>query len=78
LVGGAGLAAILAETLGEDLAVAQRRWRAVHRRAVVRRQAVCWVAARVLRDPFLTRTLAGLLGRVPALAGPVLRRMHHA
>jgi menaquinone-9 beta-reductase len=51
-----------------------REWTTTYHR-VVRRQLACRVAAFVLRQPWLARSLIGLLSFAPALAGPVVRSL---
>lgn len=50
-----------------------QRWQCGYRQTVLRRQTVIGWAARVLRDPFLTRLTIRVLGACPWLATPVLR-----
>jgi flavin-dependent dehydrogenase len=51
-------------------------WQNVYRHRIARRQAPCrWLAA-LLRHPLLTRGMIEVLGRVPAVAGPLLRWMN--
>ncbi len=51
-------------------------WTALHRRAVAGRQRTCRVVAEVLRHPRLARVAIHLLGRLPGLAGPVVRHLN--
>jgi flavin-dependent dehydrogenase len=53
-----------------------RQWRARYARVVTARQGLCRAAAAVLRRPWLTRAVVGLLRLLPALAVPVVRRLH--
>jgi flavin-dependent dehydrogenase len=69
LAGGLAVARVAARPRGESAA---REWAATYRRAA-RRQAVCRVAAGVLRRPWLARAVIGLLAFAPALAAPVVR-----
>lgn len=52
------------------------RWRAAHRRAVTRRQAVCRFTAGLLRRPRATRVTVSALARAPWLARPLLYFMY--
>jgi len=53
-------------------------WTALHRRAVAGRQGTCRVLAAVLRHPPLARLVIRLLSHWPALAAPLVRRLHVA
>jgi flavin-dependent dehydrogenase len=50
-------------------------WTSAYRRVTGARRT-CRAAARVLRFPFLTRGIIGLLGRFPALGQPVIHRIN--
>src|SRR5262249_23451152 len=53
-----------------------KEWEAVHQGQIVRRQQLSRAVATILRHPHITRATVALLGRVPALAAPVLRRLN--
>ncbi len=55
----------------------ERRWQTLHRRVVTRRQAVCRIAAAVLRRPRLIGLFVRLLACAPTLASPVVRYLNH-
>jgi flavin-dependent dehydrogenase len=76
LAGGAAVAEVAltaARTGGENPA---RRWTRTWQAVVGRRQRECATLARLLRRPRLTTALVGLVGRLPALAGPVVRSIN--
>jgi flavin-dependent dehydrogenase len=52
------------------------QWAALHGQIVARRQYFCRIVAQVLRHPALVQVLIALLGRMPALANPVVRRLN--
>ena len=52
-----------------------RAWTRRHGALVRRRQRSCRVVAAVLRRPRLARTLVGICGRTPALAGSLVRHL---
>jgi flavin-dependent dehydrogenase len=54
-----------------------REWAAAHHRVVTRRQAVCRIAARVLRSPRLCRWVVRGLNVLPAVAAPVVKLLNH-
>jgi len=70
----APLAARAVERWRPELA---RRWETLHRRVVTRRQAVCRIAAAVLRRPRLIGLFVRLLAGAPMLAYPVVRYISH-
>jgi flavin-dependent dehydrogenase len=53
-------------------------WARRHRRLLAGRQETCRLVAEGLRHPRLARVVVGVLGRVPALAAPVVRRLNAA
>jgi 2-polyprenyl-6-methoxyphenol hydroxylase-like FAD-dependent oxidoreductase len=69
----APLAARAVERWQPDLG---RAWAECHRRTVTRRQFTCRAMAAVLRRPWLTRIVVGLLARLPALATPFVRAVN--
>ncbi|MFO0844217.1 MAG: methyltransferase domain-containing protein [Gemmataceae bacterium] len=79
---GEGIAWALASAVAvADLAAAwgpavAAEWRRRHRRLVLDRQRVCRAAAAVLRRPALAAVTVAALAWLPALAGPVLRRLN--
>jgi flavin-dependent dehydrogenase len=54
----------------------EHEWERVFRRQVARRQALCKGLAFVLRRPRVAGVAFAALGRMPALAGPFLRRLN--
>jgi flavin-dependent dehydrogenase len=56
--------------------VMENRWAAIYRRTVRQRQFACRVFAGLLRRPFLTRVLVGILAHAPFVARPVLRHLN--
>jgi len=76
LAGGAavaGLALTGARDWGENLV---ERWAGTWTAVVGRRQRECAALSRLLRRPRLTTALVSLVGRMPALAGPVVRSIN--
>jgi flavin-dependent dehydrogenase len=53
-------------------------WTRRHRRTVRHQQLTCHLLALVLRRPWLTAGLVGLLALAPGLAGRVLRSLNHS
>ncbi|MDG3002375.1 NAD(P)/FAD-dependent oxidoreductase [Paludisphaera mucosa] len=78
LAGGEALAATLAEALAGVEIDPAGRWALAHRKAVGRRQLVCRAAGRILRTPWMTRSLVGVLAFRPSLARPFLSIIHKA
>lgn len=54
----------------------EREWNDTFHREVERRQIVCRLTAALLRRPRLTTMLVRLLGLLPSLSNPVLRRLN--
>lgn len=52
-----------------------RHWEWTQRRLLARRQLICRAVAHLLRSPFLTQALVGVLARAPGLATPFLRHL---
>lgn len=52
------------------------RWSARYHHAIARRQGLCRAASEILRRPLLTAAALVLLGRMPWLAAPVVRRLN--
>ena len=76
LAGGAALAPLAARAARAWDPALEEQWAARYARVVVARQGVCRAAAAVLRRPWLTATVVGLLRLVPSLAAPVVRRLN--
>ncbi len=55
-----------------------QRWERYHRDLIARRQFICRTLRPLLRSPVGVRTGVALLGRSPALARPVIRRINAA
>lgn len=55
-----------------------QRWERYHRDLIARRQFTCRTLRPLLRSPVAVRTGVALLGRSPALARPVIRRINAA
>jgi flavin-dependent dehydrogenase len=53
-----------------------RQWEAIERRKVARDQLFCRILAGLLRRPSATRVALGALSVMPALATPIVRRIH--
>jgi flavin-dependent dehydrogenase len=76
LAGGVRLASILGTARDFASAELVRDWNEAYLREVVHRQFVCRTAKSVLGSPWLSRTAIGILGMMPGMARPVLRRLH--
>jgi flavin-dependent dehydrogenase len=76
LGGARALAPIVARAVGDPAYEAEAEWTRAHERVVRARQVVCRAVAAVLRRPRWTQIAVAVLDRTPALAGPVLRRLH--
>ena len=70
--GGEALAAILAHSLAQDTAGAETKWIRAYTNRLARAQRRCRWIGKGLRSPSVSATVAGVLGVVPALAGPVI------
>ncbi len=77
LASGAAVAPLAARAVGEWRPELARRWESLHRRVVTRRQALCRLAAAVLRRPGFIGLLVRLLAGAPALARPVTYYLNH-
>ena len=78
LASGAAVAPLAARAAEQWRPEMAQQWTDLHRRIVGRRQGLCRAAAAVLRRPWLTELAVRLLARVPALAGPVIRRLNRS
>lgn len=76
LAGAQALAPIVARAVGDPAYDAEAEWARAHAQGVRARQAMCRAVAAVLRRPRWTRVAIAVLDRSPALAGPVLGRLH--
>jgi flavin-dependent dehydrogenase len=76
LASGAAVAPLAARAIEGWRPGLARRWEALHRQTVGRRQGICRAAAAVLRLPWLTRWLIRLLGVAPVLAAPVVAALN--
>ncbi|WP_165245445.1 NAD(P)/FAD-dependent oxidoreductase [Paludisphaera soli] len=78
LAGGEALGAILADALAGAEPRPERRWALAYRSRIARRQLTCRAVAKVLRTPWMTRSLVRVLEVRPSLARPFLAIMHKA
>jgi flavin-dependent dehydrogenase len=78
LAAGQAVAALAARGLRQWHPGLEAEWDALYRRTIASRQQTCRAFMRVLSHPMLTTAAVAVLSHWPALAGPVLRRIHQA
>ncbi len=78
LAAGQAVAALAVRGVRHWDAALEAEWDAVYRRTVAAGQATCRALMHALAHPVLTAAAVAVLRRWPALAAPVLRRVHQA